>query len=294
MVTLVVFGAWGSPGAAEQFVLGGGLLVTAGCFVPALAAAAAAGMSVDGCSTADNSRLCRLLACLCVWVCVSCRLSCSTTLALSSWQTRQSSRHGTLRQSSTASSTPSTGAVALVGVGATVLLPASARRKQAAAHRGGVWRHTHTCSWSPIRHAGSTDILGSCFCNGRACCCRSGSGRMTYRELRRSDLLDALFALEREEDINRVSRYFRSAQQTRQHNMLAAGPRAAAGMQYACSGGMGPLCSCCPQLDTAADCRCALGALSQLTLFTPFCGAVAHALLQLRALLRGVLQVLGA
>lgn len=37
---------------------------------------------------------------------------------------------------------------------------------------------------------------------------RSGSGRMTYRELRRSDLLDALFALEREEDINRVSRYF--------------------------------------------------------------------------------------
>lgn len=40
-------------------------------------------------------------------------------------------------------------------------------------------------------------------------CCRSGSGRMTYRELRRSDLLDALFALEREEDINRVSRYFR-------------------------------------------------------------------------------------
>lgn len=39
--------------------------------------------------------------------------------------------------------------------------------------------------------------------------CRSGSGCMTYRELRRSDLLDALFALEREEDINRVSRYFR-------------------------------------------------------------------------------------
>jgi len=37
---------------------------------------------------------------------------------------------------------------------------------------------------------------------------RSGSGRMTYRELRRSDLLEALFALEREEDINRVSRYF--------------------------------------------------------------------------------------
>jgi serine/threonine-protein phosphatase 2A regulatory subunit B'' len=31
---------------------------------------------------------------------------------------------------------------------------------------------------------------------------------MTYRELRRSDLLEALFALEREEDINRVSRYF--------------------------------------------------------------------------------------
>eukprot|EP00775_Hariotina_reticulata_P013808 gene13808-13929_t len=37
---------------------------------------------------------------------------------------------------------------------------------------------------------------------------RSGSGRMTHRELRRSDLLEALFALEREEDINRVSRYF--------------------------------------------------------------------------------------
>eukprot|EP00878_Enallax_costatus_P010472 GHUV01010934.1.p1 GENE.GHUV01010934.1~~GHUV01010934.1.p1 ORF type:complete len:441 (+),score=166.87 GHUV01010934.1:1036-2358(+) len=37
---------------------------------------------------------------------------------------------------------------------------------------------------------------------------RSGSGRMSYRELRRSDLLEALFALEREEDINRVSRYF--------------------------------------------------------------------------------------
>jgi hypothetical protein len=34
---------------------------------------------------------------------------------------------------------------------------------------------------------------------------------MTYRELRRSDLLEALFALEREEDINRVSRYFRYA-----------------------------------------------------------------------------------
>jgi hypothetical protein len=34
---------------------------------------------------------------------------------------------------------------------------------------------------------------------------------MTFRELRRSDLLDALFALEREEDINRVSRYFRCA-----------------------------------------------------------------------------------
>lgn len=40
---------------------------------------------------------------------------------------------------------------------------------------------------------------------------RAGSGRMTFRELRRSDLLDALFALEREEDINRVSRYFRCA-----------------------------------------------------------------------------------
>lgn len=37
---------------------------------------------------------------------------------------------------------------------------------------------------------------------------RSGSGRMSLRELRRSDLLDALFALEREEDINRVARYF--------------------------------------------------------------------------------------
>lgn len=37
---------------------------------------------------------------------------------------------------------------------------------------------------------------------------RSGNGRMSYRELRRSDLLEALFALEREEDINRVSRYF--------------------------------------------------------------------------------------
>lgn len=35
-----------------------------------------------------------------------------------------------------------------------------------------------------------------------------GSGRMSYRELKRSDLLDALFALEREEDINRVTRYF--------------------------------------------------------------------------------------
>jgi serine/threonine-protein phosphatase 2A regulatory subunit B'' len=35
---------------------------------------------------------------------------------------------------------------------------------------------------------------------------RGGGGRMTYRELRRSDLLDALFALEREEDINRVTR----------------------------------------------------------------------------------------
>lgn len=31
---------------------------------------------------------------------------------------------------------------------------------------------------------------------------------MTFRELRRSDLLEALFALEREEDINRVSKYF--------------------------------------------------------------------------------------
>jgi serine/threonine-protein phosphatase 2A regulatory subunit B'' len=31
---------------------------------------------------------------------------------------------------------------------------------------------------------------------------------MTYRELKRSDLLEALYALEREEDINRVTRYF--------------------------------------------------------------------------------------
>ena len=37
---------------------------------------------------------------------------------------------------------------------------------------------------------------------------RSGSGRMTYRELKRSDLLEALYALEREEDINRVTKYF--------------------------------------------------------------------------------------
>lgn len=36
---------------------------------------------------------------------------------------------------------------------------------------------------------------------------RGGGGRMTYRELRRSDLLEALFALEREEDINRVTRW---------------------------------------------------------------------------------------
>lgn len=31
---------------------------------------------------------------------------------------------------------------------------------------------------------------------------------MSYRELKRSDLLDALYALEREEDINRVTKYF--------------------------------------------------------------------------------------
>jgi serine/threonine-protein phosphatase 2A regulatory subunit B'' len=37
---------------------------------------------------------------------------------------------------------------------------------------------------------------------------RSGSGRISYRELRRSDLLEQLFALEREEDINRLTRYF--------------------------------------------------------------------------------------
>jgi hypothetical protein len=36
---------------------------------------------------------------------------------------------------------------------------------------------------------------------------KGGGGRMTYRELRRSDLLEALFALEREEDINRVTRW---------------------------------------------------------------------------------------
>lgn len=48
---------------------------------------------------------------------------------------------------------------------------------------------------------------------------------MTYRELRRSDLLDALFALEREEDINRVSRYFRSA--------------AGSSAQFSCSGARG-------------------------------------------------------
>lgn len=45
-------------------------------------------------------------------------------------------------------------------------------------------------------------------CCKPAAAARSGSGRMSYRELRRSDLLDALFALEREEDINRVPRYF--------------------------------------------------------------------------------------
>lgn len=39
----------------------------------------------------------------------SCRLCCSTTLGWSSWQTHLSSRLATLKQSSTASSTPSTG-----------------------------------------------------------------------------------------------------------------------------------------------------------------------------------------
>lgn len=53
---------------------------------------------------------------------------------------------------------------------------------------------------------------------------------MTYRELRRSDLLDALFALEREEDINRVSRYFRSA--------------TGSSAQYACSGALGQQQTC--------------------------------------------------
>ena len=47
---------------------------------------------------------------------------------------------------------------------------------------------------------------------------------MTYRELRRSDLLEALFALEREEDINRVARYFRYAlQETTQMPPLPKG-----------------------------------------------------------------------
>jgi hypothetical protein len=33
---------------------------------------------------------------------------------------------------------------------------------------------------------------------------RSGSGRLTLRELRRSDLLEALEALDQEDDINKV------------------------------------------------------------------------------------------
>lgn len=37
---------------------------------------------------------------------------------------------------------------------------------------------------------------------------RSGSGRITLRELKRSDLMEALYALEREEDINRCLKYF--------------------------------------------------------------------------------------
>lgn len=37
---------------------------------------------------------------------------------------------------------------------------------------------------------------------------RSGSGRLSYRELKRGDLLEALYMLEREEDINRALRYF--------------------------------------------------------------------------------------
>lgn len=37
---------------------------------------------------------------------------------------------------------------------------------------------------------------------------RNNTGRMTYRELKRTDLLDAISLLEREEDINRVLKYF--------------------------------------------------------------------------------------
>jgi hypothetical protein len=59
---------------------------------------------------------------------------------------------------------------------------------------------------------------------------------MTYRELRRSDLLDALFALEREEDINRVSRYFRSA-------LRAARDMCCAASRMDSSAGHTPACS---------------------------------------------------
>ena len=38
----------------------------------------------------------------------------------------------------------------------------------------------------------------------RVCVCRSGNGRLTLRELRRGDLLEALEALDREDDINKV------------------------------------------------------------------------------------------
>lgn len=37
---------------------------------------------------------------------------------------------------------------------------------------------------------------------------KSGSGRMTFREFKRGDLLDALYMLDREEDINKVLKYF--------------------------------------------------------------------------------------
>lgn len=84
---------------------------------------------------------------------VSCRLSCSTTLASSSWQTRQSSRHGMLRRSSTASSTPSTGTCVWGERGRHSVACFGRRNTVSSSERGVAALHTCISTDSPGSHA---------------------------------------------------------------------------------------------------------------------------------------------